>query len=283
MLVLIELQGGNDALNTVIPTADPAYYAFRPTLAIPASQAIPLDSSTALHPALRPLMPLWKSGELAVVRGVGHGASTNSHARSIAAWETGVTAPGGDGRSWLERALDLRAGNARIQRLDPVPASGLSEGFSATVREAARLASTRDCPAVIKLSMRGYDMHAAQAPTHGVLLDALARGIAQLADDLKRAGRWESALVMTYSEFGRRAVENHQGGTDHGAGGMQLLCGGAIRGGLYGAARLLDDGAGLACEIDFRRVYASVLDGWWGIPSVAILHSRYDPLPVLDA
>ncbi|HWI15106.1 MAG TPA: DUF1501 domain-containing protein, partial [Burkholderiales bacterium] len=132
-------------------------------------------------------------------------------------------------------------------------------------------------------SMRGYDTHAAQAATHGALLDALARGIVQMADDLKRAGRWDSALVMTYSEFGRRAVENHQGGTDHGAAGVHLLCGGAVRGGLYGATRLLGDGAGLACDIDFRRIYAVVLERWWGIPSVAILHGRYDPLPVLNA
>lgn len=282
-LILIELQGGNDALNTVIPTADPAYYALRPTLAIPASQTIPLDASTALHPALRPLMPLWQSGALAFVRGVGDAAGTTSHENAIAAWETAATAPGGDGRSWLERALELRGSLSRMEVVDGSAASGSPGDFRATAREAARLASTPDCPAVIKLSMKGYDTHAAQASTHAALLDALARGMARMADDLMRAGRWGSTLVMTYSEFGRRAVENHRGGTDHGAGGAQLLCGGAVRGGLYGATRLLADGAGLACDIDFRRIYASVLERWWGIPSVAILHGRYDPLPVLSA
>ena len=62
LLILIELKGGNDGLNTVIPFADPTYYALRRNIAIRREQGIQLDERTALHPALQPLMPLWRGG-----------------------------------------------------------------------------------------------------------------------------------------------------------------------------------------------------------------------------
>jgi uncharacterized protein (DUF1501 family) len=58
-LVVVQLSGGNDGLNTVVPYADPAYYALRPTLAIPREQVVPLDDRVGLHPSLAPLKPLY--------------------------------------------------------------------------------------------------------------------------------------------------------------------------------------------------------------------------------
>ena len=87
-LVLVELQGGNDGLNTLVPYADPVYRTLRPTLAHPRDAVLPLDERVGLHPALAPLMPLWGRGELAVVEGVGYPEPNRSHFRSIEIWET---------------------------------------------------------------------------------------------------------------------------------------------------------------------------------------------------
>src|SRR5688572_27793725 len=72
LLVLVELKGGNDGLNTLVPYADPAYYELRPQLAIPRDQVLQLDERAGLHPSLEPLMELWKKRELAIVQGVGY-------------------------------------------------------------------------------------------------------------------------------------------------------------------------------------------------------------------
>jgi uncharacterized protein (DUF1501 family) len=303
VLLLVELQGGNDALNTVIPWADSAYFALRPTLAVPRAAVLRLDGTTGLHPALRPLMRLWEAGELAIVRGVGCPVATLSHARSISAWDTGAT-DGGATRGWIARALE-HAGNAGAMAIDgatgplagcdarghgPWPCSPIGSdpylAFAQALRDAARIAATPGGPAAIKLSLRGFDTHVAQAKTHARLLGALASGLATLATELKQSGRWDRVMVITYSEFGRRAAENGQGGTDHGTGGLQLVLGGAVSGGFHGAGpRLdaLDAAGGIPCETDFRRVYAAVLEDWWCMPSAPVLGDRYDPLPLVRA
>jgi uncharacterized protein (DUF1501 family) len=74
-------------------------------------------------------------------------------------------------------------------------------------------------------------------------------------------------LVMTYSEFGRRASENASGGTDHGTAAPQLLMGGAVKGGLYGQPPSLEDldGEDLRYTVDFRSLYTTVAQEWWGM------------------
>src|SRR4051812_22992882 len=71
-LILVELQGGNDGFNTVIPSFDPAYRRARPHLAIPDTESLPLEGGVRLHGALAPLMEPWNLGELAVINGIGH-------------------------------------------------------------------------------------------------------------------------------------------------------------------------------------------------------------------
>src|SRR5205085_3606450 len=70
LLILVELKGGNDGLNTVVPYTDETYYRLRPRLALKRDEVLQLDGRAALHPALKPLMPLWQAGELAIVQGV---------------------------------------------------------------------------------------------------------------------------------------------------------------------------------------------------------------------
>jgi len=91
---------------------------------------------------------------------------------------------------------------------------------------------------------------------------------------------------MTYAEFGRRPRENQSSGTDHGTASAHFVLGGRVKGGLYGSPPALDrlDGNGnLPFAVDFRQLYATVLQGWWATDATAVLRGRYAPLPVLRA
>jgi uncharacterized protein (DUF1501 family) len=107
LLVLVELKGGNDGLNTVIPYADPRYAALRPRLAIARDQVVRLTESTGLHPALAALKDLWDRRELAVLQGVGYPEPNLSHFRSIEIWDTASRSDEYLGQGWLARAFAL--------------------------------------------------------------------------------------------------------------------------------------------------------------------------------
>ncbi len=105
ILVLIELSGGNDGLNTVVPFAADIYHKSRPTLRIEPAQVLKLDDQVGLHPALKELHEVWDSGDLAVVQGVGYPNPNRSHSRSMEIWQTGVLGPA-PVAGWLGRATD---------------------------------------------------------------------------------------------------------------------------------------------------------------------------------
>ena len=352
LLVLIELKGGNDGLNTLVPYADENYYALRPRLAIARDQVLQLDERSALHPALKPLLSLWQSGELAIVQGIGYPGANLSHFRSIEIWDTASKSDQYLDEGWLSRTFrqapaprefaadavvigghDLgplagstarvialasterflrqarlaapaeHASNAALRHIlrvehDIVQAAARFEvghefqtqfprtGFGNSVRTAAQVIAARAGVAAVKLSLNGFDTHSNQASTHARLLQTLADGIAALKQALVELGRWDNALVMTYAEFGRRPRQNASGGTDHGTASVHFLVGGRVHGGLYGAPSALDrlDGTGnLPFAVDFRSLYASVLERWWGIDSYGPLQGRFRPLDVIRA
>ena len=107
LLILIELKGGNDGLNTLVPFADPAYYALRPKLAIARDSVIQLSDGVGLHPALEPLLPLWRARELAVLQGVGYPEPNLSHFRSIEIWDTASGSHQYLQDGWLTRTFAL--------------------------------------------------------------------------------------------------------------------------------------------------------------------------------
>ncbi len=129
-LLLIELNGGNDGLNTVVPYADPLYAKLRPRLAIPRDAVLQLDEHMGLHPELAALMPMFQQRELAVVQGLGYAQSNRSHFRSIEIWDTATDADviGQDG--WLSRIDPQQqfgrrfAADAVVIGRNPKPASG---------------------------------------------------------------------------------------------------------------------------------------------------------------
>ena len=131
LLVLIELKGGNDGLNTVVPYAAPAYYALRPKLAIARDRVLKLSDAAGLHPALEPLLPLWRDAELAVLQGVGYPAPNLSHFRSIEIWDTASSSDQYLQDGWLTRTFarsptpaDFAADGAIVGSADLGPLAG---------------------------------------------------------------------------------------------------------------------------------------------------------------
>jgi uncharacterized protein (DUF1501 family) len=105
LLVLIELKGANDGLNTLVPYADPAYASLRPNVQIKRDHVLQLSDRFGLHPALEPLMPLWKSGEMAAMMGLGYPQPNLSHFRSIEIWDTASKSNEYLSEGWLARTF----------------------------------------------------------------------------------------------------------------------------------------------------------------------------------
>lgn len=105
VLILIQLNGGNDGLNTIVPVNNDIYYSNRPTIAIPKAQSILLDDETGLHPAMSPLQGLWDNNRMAVVHNVGYGSQTRSHFEGTVNWSTARNQGSAESTGWLARYL----------------------------------------------------------------------------------------------------------------------------------------------------------------------------------
>lgn len=105
LLILVELKGGNDGLNTVVPYADPLYASLRPRLALPREQVVQLTERCGLHPELAPLKALWEEKRLAIVEGLGYPEANLSHFRSIEIWDTASRSDEFLESGWLARAF----------------------------------------------------------------------------------------------------------------------------------------------------------------------------------
>lgn len=156
--------------------------------------------------------------------------------------------------------------------------------FGNAVRTAAQVAAADAGVPVIKLALNGFDTHVGQLARQARLLKDLAEGIVALKSALTELELWDSTLVMTYAEFGRRPQQNQSGGTDHGTASVHLLAGGRVRGGLHGAPpdfKLLDSTGNVQHAVDFRALYATVLERWWGLDAAAVLRGRHAPLDLI--
>lgn len=115
------------------------------------------------------------------------------------------------------------------------------------------------------LHLAGFDTHVAQPAAHSKLLTELSEALSAFTQDLKTQDKWNSTLVMVFSEFGRRVEENAGKGTDHGtAGPLFLLSGALAKAGVYNEHPLLTDldEGDLRYTMDFRNIYATILDEW---------------------
>ncbi len=107
-LVIVQMAGGNDGLNTIVPVTNDRYYQVRPTIAIPQAQTVALDGDTGLHPAMASLEPMWGDGQLAVVQTVGYPSHNLSHFRSTDIWASGSSSGDVVRSGWTGRYFDSR-------------------------------------------------------------------------------------------------------------------------------------------------------------------------------
>ncbi|HRI44346.1 MAG TPA: DUF1501 domain-containing protein [Fimbriimonadaceae bacterium] len=122
VLVVCQLSGGNDGLNTVVPYANKKYYQLRPTLGIPEAQVLKINEQLGLHPAMKGLHDLYREKKVAIVQGVGYPQPNRSHFKSMEIWQS--ASPDGKLRyGWIGRYFD---GAAARNPLNPVVAIGLS-------------------------------------------------------------------------------------------------------------------------------------------------------------
>lgn len=358
ILVVVELSGGNDGLNTVVPYGDPAYYRARPTLGIPESRVIGVEPGVGFHPAMGGFERLYKEGVLAVVHGCGYENPSLSHFTSMDYWHTAVP-NGGDPYGWLGRLADrhydhdaqgnriinigsrqalavrsrhhpplvfshpgsLRrrgapAETAALAELDAAPpqrnaalafltataqnavesgemvrqASASYDtpvdygigGLAGSLRRVAALIAADLPTRLYYVSYQGnaFDTHVHQADPHARLLRYTADAVRGFIEDLARLDRSDEVVVMMFTEFGRRVEENASQGTDHGTATPMFVVGAPVQGGMYGrhpSLTDLDDG-NLRMTADFRRVYATVVDGWLGCRETAsILKGTFEP------
>lgn len=302
-LVVVQLVGGNDGLNLVVPLGSESYHRLRPTLAVPERQVRALDDTCGFHPACQGLHELAIGGRLTVVHNVGCPQPSRSHFRSAEIWAAGGrTQPTG----WLGRYLQLTAaddrdeaprlgafltpelpaclrGNGENSRCVALDADG--ETFAAGLQ---RIAAHLDSPAaaqVYVIALGGFDTHSHQAGPHAHLLRTLSSGLQAFQATLARRNLEHRVLTMTVSEFGRRPAENAAQGTDHGTAAPLLLLSANLPRRTCGELPALPStaDADLTHAIDFRSVYAAVLEDWLGCDAASVLEPGPAKAPLLAA
>jgi uncharacterized protein (DUF1501 family) len=359
ILVVVQLDGGNDGINTVVPYADEGYAKHRRVLRLPTRQLLRVNDKLGFHPSLGAVAKLFQAGQCSIVQGVGYPNPNRSHFRSMAIWHSARFDPEEhNGQGWLGRALDdgksLRPGipssvfvgaaqlpvalrgrrsvasalnrpedhllAADARPTDVRPSAEAKEGLAAFVERSALDAyATADRMAAIAKGGRAaypatqlgsqfslisrlikagtgarvyyaaqggdsFDTHADQLGKHAFLLAAFSGALKAFLDDLASARLADRVVVLAFSEFGRTVKENASGGTDHGTAGPVFVAGSRAKGGLVGVTPSLTDldpaHGDLKVGIDFRRVYATVLEDWLGLPGKAVLGGDFARLPL---
>jgi uncharacterized protein (DUF1501 family) len=146
----------------------------------------------------------------------------------------------------------------------------------------ARMIDADFGPRVYFVSIGSFDTHADQRRQQDNLLRQLSTAIDEFFKSLRGGGNVDRVLLMTFSEFGRRVYENGGAGTDHGSASAMILASGGVNGGLVGKPPRLDDlvDGDIKFQIDFRRVYATILDEWLRCDSRKVLGTRWEKVPL---
>jgi uncharacterized protein (DUF1501 family) len=359
ILVVLELSGGNDGLNTLVPYGDDAYYRHRPRIGIRPDKLRRIDERFGFNPGMAGFEGLYKDGRMAVVHGCGYAQPSFSHFTSMAYWHTGAP-NSGEETGWVGRladAIDTQATPNFIVNIDEAQSLAVSarnhvpvvfddperfgrKGLYQTrplldqvsdathdanpsrrylleVAKSARAASQLvrdawakyktpvdygivavDLPKIASLIAAGmptrlyytsyrhnaFDTHVQQPDLHQRLLTYVSDAVAGFMKDLQRIGRADDVVMLVFSEFGRRVPENTSLGTDHGTANHMYLIGKPVKGGHYGTPPkldALDEGDNLVFTTDFRRVYASVIDGWLGYGDTRkLLSGNFQTFPI---
>ena len=184
----------------------------------------------------------------------------------------------------MESGLDAMAASDIVQQAASNYQTSITypkNDFSNRLKLAAQVASSSLKPTIVYLQIGGFDTHAAQKNTQANLLKTVSDGIAAFYQDMDSKGKADDTLIMTFSEFGRRVKENGSQGTDHGTAEPMFVVGGRVSGGLYGSypdLSNLDSNGDLIHTVDFRQVYASVLQDWLGVDPTPVLSLQFQKL-----
>jgi len=359
-LVIIQLSGGNDGLNTVIPFRNDDYYSLRPSIAVPKTDVLSLSDELGLNPSLKSLKDLYGQGYLSIINKVGYPNPDRSHFRSMDIWHSASGSDNYISTGWIGRYLDaqcpdcksynaievddtlslalkgefqkgLAVANPNLLHADAQkkllrdlsanytapqsfdnPLDYLYKTQAETISSADYIydkfkiyKSSTDYPKgefgknlktiaeliisgmdtkVYYVSLGSFDTHVGQKGRQEKLFDQLSDGLASFVKDLQQNNCFKDTLIMTFSEFGRRVKENASKGTDHGtANNMFLISGALAKPGFYNdPVNLVDlDEGDLKYQIDFRSVYATILNRWLKADDNKILGAKYNYLELI--
>ena len=176
---------------------------------------------------------------------------------------------------------EIRAISARTDNKAIYPGSQLGNSLKLVAKLIGGGLPTR----IFYVSQGGYDTHTNQVGAHQRLLQDLGDSVKAFVDDMKAQGNMQRVLVMTFSEFGRRVSDNANSGTDHGAAAPMFVVGDRVKAGLLGQYPSLAPGdlfqGDIKYNVDFRSVYAAVLENWLKTRSEPILGRKFPPLPLV--
>ena len=357
VLVVLQLSGGNDGLNTVVPFRNDLYYKARPRIGIRKEQALALTDEVGLHPALTAFKELYDDGSLGVLNSVGYPNPDRSHFRSMDIWHSASESNEYLYTGWLGRYLDaqcegcarptqaleiddvlsmaLKGENAKgialkdpkrlynsanekhfralisqqKERVSELPVDYLYKTMAETISSAdyiyrqsklhpssstypktelgksfqtiASLIFSDINTKVYYVSLGSFDTHINQEAQQQRLFTDMNQAVSSFTKDLKLNGRFDDVLITTFSEFGRRVVQNASGGTDHGtANNMFFIGGGLKQTGILNPVPDLSDlqDGDLKHTIDFKKVYATILKNWLNADDKKILGQQFDHL-----
>ncbi|MBD0836834.1 DUF1501 domain-containing protein [Aestuariibaculum suncheonense] len=358
-LVIVQLSGGNDGLNTLIPFRNDLYYKERPSLSISENDIIKLNDELGLHSSLLPLKKLYDNGNLTVINNVGYPNPVRSHFRSMDIWQTATDSNKYSQTGWLGRYLDEYAEHPHlgiefddslslvlkgsklngIATKNPQSLFNLSKDpylkhlgrnlndthlnehnlgylyktmieaqssakyiyettktvsnktaypdnkFASQLKTTAQFINSGIETKVFYSSLGGFDTHVNQLNTQKRLLKIYAESIEAFVEDLKINNTFKDTLILTFSEFGRRVKQNASIGTDHGTANNVFVIGDQLKKqGLYNDSpdlNNLDENGDLKFEIDFRTIYATVLNKWLEVNDEKILTRSFNHLQFL--
>lgn len=357
VVVILQLSGGNDGLNTVIPVRNDLYYKARPKLGIQRDKTAQVTDEVGFHPALKGFRDLYDDGGLAVLNNVGYPNPDRSHFRSMDIWHTASQSNEYWTNGWVGRYLDAQCkgcdkptqaiemddvlslalkgenikgiavkdprrlyGTAnekffrdvmknhrdetgeqpvdylyktlsetlssadyifRQSRMHPTSATYPKTELGNSLKTIASLIFSEINTKVYYVSLGSFDTHINQDNQQTRLFTEMNDAVTAFVKDLKSQHRFEDVMLFTFSEFGRRVAQNASSGTDHGtANNMFLISGGLKQKGMLNKMPDLADlnEGDLKYNIDFKNVYATILNKWLGADDKAILSGEYDHL-----
>ncbi|WP_376794999.1 DUF1501 domain-containing protein [Thermogemmatispora sp.] len=178
-------------------------------------------------------------------------------------------------------ALDAQEGTRRLHQVANAykPAVDYPQGpFAEGLKILAEVIANDLGLRVGYITLGGFDTHANQQETHAQLVKTLSEGLYAFYTDLALHGKADQVVIMTWSEFGRRVEENGSLGTDHGTAAPMFIVGSAVNRGIFGeppSLTNLDENGNLKYTVDFRSVYATVLERWMGASARDVLGGSF--------